>query len=97
MMSAQAAQAEEMEKLIKYAQTAGDWDLYGSLTGTDTSYMKQLSQAELNKLLLGNAKLGRSGSGRSSGGGTPVFDDGGTKKPTTLKIDFKPGPIFDLL
>lgn len=96
MMSAQAAQAEEMEKLIKYAQTAGDWDLYGSLTGTDTSYMKQLSQAELNKLLLGNAKLSRSGSGRSSVE-TPDFDDGGTKKTTTLKMDFEPGPIFGLL
>lgn len=40
--------------------------------------------------------LKKKASGRSSGG-TPVFDDGGTKKPTTLKIDFKPGPIFDLL
>lgn len=64
MLSAQAAQAEETEKLIKYAQTVGDWNLYESLTGTDASYMKQMSQAELNSLLLSNAK--KSSSGRSS-------------------------------
>lgn len=65
MLSAQAAQAEETEKLIKYAQTVGDWNLYESLTGTDASYMKQMSQAELNSLLLSNAKKSSSG---SSGG-----------------------------
>lgn len=65
MLSAQAAQAEETDKLIKYAQTAGDWDLYESLTGTDASYMKQMSQAELNSLLLSNSK--KASSGRSGG------------------------------
>ena len=65
MLSAQAAQAEETEKLIKYAQTAGDWDLYESLTGTDASYMKQMSQAELNSLLLANSK--KASGGRSGG------------------------------
>lgn len=101
MMSAQAAQAEEMEKLIKYAQTAGDWDLYGSLTGTDTSYMKQLSQAELNKLLLGNAKLGRSGSGRSSGGGgySPTDEEldrklGGTPGNSKVTTTRKQGTVI---
>lgn len=68
MLSAQAAQAEETEKLIKYAQTVGDWNLYESLTGTDASYMKQMSQAELNSLLLSNAKKSSSGSSNGYSG-----------------------------
>lgn len=68
MLSAQAAQAEETEKLIKYAQTVGDWNLYESLTGTDASYIKQMSQAELNSLLLSNAKKSSSGSSNGYSG-----------------------------
>ncbi len=99
MLSAQAAQAEETEKLIKYAQTVGDWDLYESLTGTDASYIKQMSQAELNSLLLSNAK--KSSSGRSSATSdideTEIAKKLGLPNDGGFKVGFAPGPIFNLL
>lgn len=102
MLSAQAAQAEERERLIQYAQTAGDWDLYASLTGTDTSYMRALQDYELSQLNPSSRSvLGYSsgGSGGSSGGSYQDTIDSILDNNTnpTLKVGFTPGPIFDLL
>lgn len=55
-LQAQQMAAQEKQYAIEYAYQVQDWDTYGNLTGTDTSYMKQLSQAELESQLLANAK-----------------------------------------
>ena len=66
-LQAQQMAAQEKQYAIEYAYQVQDWDTYGNLTGTDTSYMKQLSQAELESQLLANAKKASGGSSRSSG------------------------------
>ena len=68
-LQAQQMAAQEKQYAIEYAYQVQDWDTYGNLTGTDTSYMKQLSQAELESQLLANAKKNSSLSG-STGRGT---------------------------
>lgn len=68
-LQAQQMAAQEKQYAIEYAYQVQDWDTYGNLTGTDTSYMKQLSQAELESQLLANAKKNSSLS-RGTGGGT---------------------------
>lgn len=69
-LAAEQAAREDKQNLIAYAQTVGDWNLYGSLTGTDTSYMSALQAAELADLYnTGSSSRSRS-SGGSSGGST---------------------------
>lgn len=63
-LAAEQAAREDKQNLIAYAQTVGDWNLYGSLTGTDTSYMSALQAAELADLY----NTGSSSRSRSSGG-----------------------------
>ena len=111
-LQAQQMAAQEKQYAIEYAYQVQDWDTYGNLTGTDTSYMKQLSQAELESQLLANAKKNSSlsggtgrGTGRGTGGGNPTTEDetqtwngnGSYVTPSGLKIDFTPGPIFKLI
>lgn len=67
-LQAQQMAAQEKQYAIEYAYQVQDWDTYGNLTGTDTSYMKQLSQAELESQLLANAKKNSSLSGGTGGG-----------------------------
>lgn len=67
-LQAQQMAAQEKQYAIEYAYQVQDWDTYGNLTGTDTSYMKQLSQAELESQLLANAKKNSSLSGGTDGG-----------------------------
>lgn len=111
-LQAQQMAAQEKQYAIEYAYQVQDWDTYGNLTGTDTSYMKQLSQAELESQLLANAKKNSSlsggtgrGTGKGTGGGNPTTEDetqtwngnGSYVTPSGLKIDFTPGPIFKLI
>lgn len=107
-LQAQQMAAQEKQYAIEYAYQVQDWDTYGNLTGTDTSYMKQLSQAELESQLLANAKKNSSlsgSTGRGTGGGNPTTEDetqtwngnGSYVTPSGLKIDFTPGPIFKLI
>ena len=79
-LQAQQMAAQEKQYAIEYAYQVQDWDTYGNLTGTDTSYMKQLSQAELESQLLANAKKNSSlsrgtGGGTGGGGGSGSGDD----------------------
>ena len=111
-LQAQQMAAQEKQYAIEYAYQVQDWDTYGNLTGTDTSYMKQLSQAELESQLLANAKKNSSlsggtgrGTGRGTGGGNPTTEDetqtwngnGSYVTPSGLKMEFNPGPIFKLI
>lgn len=67
-LAAQEAERQDKENLIAYAQTVGDWNLYGSLTGTDTSYMSALQAAELADLYnTGSSRRSRSSGGSSRG------------------------------
>ena len=69
-LAAQEAERQDKENLIAYAQTVGDWDLYGSLTGTDTSYMSALQAAELADLYnTGSSRRSRSSGGSRGSGG----------------------------
>lgn len=75
-LAAEQAAREDKQNLIAYAQTVGDWNLYGSLTGTDTSYMSALQAAELADLY----NTGSSSRSRSSGGSR-----GGSKYEDSIK------------
>ena len=103
-LQAQQMAAQEKQYAIEYAYQVQDWDTYGNLTGTDTSYMKQLSQAELESQLLANAKKASGGTTKTV---TPVTEtedetkqwngNGSYVSPSGLKIGFNPGPIFKLI
>lgn len=82
-LAAQEAERQDKENLIAYAQTVGDWNLYGSLTGTDTSYMSALQAAELADLY----NTGSSSRSRSSGGsrgGSRGGSTGGNSYDTSI-------------
>lgn len=84
-LQAQQMAAQEKQYAIEYAYQVQDWDTYGNLTGTDTSYMKQLSQAELESQLLANAKKNSSLSGGTGGGGGSGSGDDDPKDEGDLK------------
>ena len=88
-LAAQEAERQDKENLIAYAQTVGDWDLYGSLTGTDTSYMSALQAAELADLYnTGSSRRSRSSGGSSSrsrsSGGSSGGSTGGNSYDTSI-------------
>lgn len=100
-LAAQEAERQDKENLIAYAQTVGDWDLYGSLTGTDTSYMSALQAAELADLYnTGSSSRSRSsgGSSRGSTGGNSYDTSinnllGGTPSTNGVTVTRKQGTV----